>query len=91
MTDDSVIQTAELLSALLLFHEAKKNLENLVVQRFPLGAKVEVQLDTTKANAVVAAYVAGFPDRVALLFENGNVWDKCVTKISLLPAIVDEN
>ena len=84
MTEDPVIQTAELLSALLLFHEAKKNLEKLVVQRFPIGAKVEVQLDTTKAKAVVAAYVAGFPDRVALLFENGNVLDKCVIKIETL-------
>jgi len=36
------------------------------------------------AIAVVHAYVAGFPDRLALLFENGNVWDKAVTRISRL-------
>lgn len=71
-------------AAVLAFSRARRDLELAVMEQFPIGAKVAVKLDSVTAIAVVHAYVAGFPDRLALLFENGNVRDKAVTRISRL-------
>jgi hypothetical protein len=71
-------------AAVLAFCQARRDLEQAVREEFPIGCRVAVKLDTVTCIAVVHAYVAGFPDRLALLFENGNVWDKAVTRISRL-------
>jgi len=71
-------------AAVLAFCQARRELEETVREEFPIGCRVAVKLDSVTAIAVVHAYVAGFPDRLALLFENGNVWDKAVTRISRL-------
>jgi len=71
-------------NAIAEFQKAKRELDEAVRAEFPIGCRVAVKLDRVTAIAAVHAYVAGFPDRLALLFENGNVWDKPVEKISRL-------
>jgi hypothetical protein len=80
---DGIVHT-DIANAIAEFQRAKQELEEAVKAEFPIGRRVAVNLDRVTAIAVVHAYVAGFPDRLALLFENGNVWDKPVEKISRL-------
>jgi len=64
------------------YREALIVLEAMTAKRFPNGSMVAITLTTTAVRGVVHAQVALCPDRIAVLLENGNVWDYPVEKVS---------
>lgn len=73
---------SSLLEVLSAYGEVKKKCDQLLAEQFPVGSQVELTLNgKDKIRASVAGYVPGAPDKLSLLFENGNVWDKRVSQI----------
>jgi hypothetical protein len=68
------------------YRKAMKALDARTTERYPNGSEVTVTLSTVVIKGVVHAQVALCPDRIAVLLENGNVWDYPVEKV--LPASV---
>lgn len=61
---------------------AREKLREAVANAFPLGCPVRLEFHGTSLDAVVHSYASGQADHVALLFENGNVWDRDVRKLT---------
>jgi len=77
-------RASALLSDVAKFRESKEAAEQSVRAAFPLGSRVRVQLEHMPVEAVVHCYVADSPDRLGILFENGNVWDKPIESVELI-------
>lgn len=85
VAEQDVIDLAEMLSAVITFREAKERAEKLVREAFPLRHKVRVAFSGAESViGIVHAYVADSPDQIAVMFENGNVWDKPVHRLTLV-------
>jgi hypothetical protein len=85
VSGQDVIELAEMLSAVVAFREAKAEAERLVRKAFPLRSEVRVKFESgNETSGIVHAYVADSPDQIAVMFENGNVWDKPVHRLTLV-------
>ena len=59
--------------------ETRVGVQQLAIRMFPIGSAVRRR--TTGVCGTVHATVAGFPERLAILLENGNVWDYPVMEL----------
>lgn len=77
-------ETAALNRIVNLFRNAKRSAQEAVERAFPIGARVRVQLEYMPVEGIVHCYVADSPDRLGILFENGNVWDKPIESVTVI-------
>jgi len=70
------------------FRKAARALNAMTAKRYPKGSEVTVMLSTISVKGVVYAHVALCPDLIAILLENGNVWNYPVEKVA--PATAKE-
>ena len=64
------------------FRRAVKAAARMTAERYPRNSQVTVKLGTITVTGIVHAQVASCPDRIAVLLENGNVWDYPVEDVS---------